>query len=933
MNTRVRPRLHVLMVIACLLVAGGMPLAQTLTGTLEGTVKDAQGGVLPGASVRLTSPALTGGAATLVTNGQGDFRFLALPPGAYVLEIGLRGFSTLRDDAVRIGAGATLRRTVVLMVAGSESVVVEGRASRMDTHDPGFATRFGEEIRTIPTRRSSMFDFLRATPWISPTSPSSGTTTTISAAGSGINENQFLLDGQNTTCPCNGVARAEPGPDFIQEVQVQTAGASAEFGNVQGAIVNVITRHGSDRLLFDSSYYSQVSWLTSASAVLQSAVAPEVGLTGYSRAHYRDATANLGGPMMASRAWFFLGYQHFRDVDSQPGTDPAHPREIRQDKIFLKLNWRLAPGWQLDQGVHYERGSTPDRPTYVTPIEAISRPSVSVPAITFGHLTHATSGQSVFEVRVGRFVYKRDEEPSTGDWTAQSRINRLTSVASGAPPVLTRLTLRRTTGTATMTRYQSGLFGMDQLWKVGVQIEQGEHQSPAVIPTGVRFVDSGGSPFQMISSAPSNTGGRFITAGVFLTDVIKVGSRLTINAGLRFDHSRATSQDLHAVDSQGHENGDVIPGRGTLFTWNTVSPRLGLVVALDAAGRTMVRASGGRYTQGVQTGEIGSFSPGATSITTATFDPATAGYTRISVFDPRKNLEFDSGIRSPHTDEYSIGLDREIGRQLTLSVAYVRKRGRDFIGWTETAGKYLVQDQPALPDGRVIQASVLTTPASARVFQLTNPKGYELQYDGLAVVAEKPRQHGWQAFGSYTWSRASGLLASSGAIAAGAQVSTVAPPPAPQGITFGRDPNDLTNTRGLLPNDRPHIFRVMTSMDVPRTGLVIAANLQYFSGKPWAATTQVNLSRTGQGDVRVFLEPRGTRRLSPQTLLDLRLSRTIAVGRLGQVDLLLDVLNVLNNRAEEGLATDNYYSPNFGVPTVFIDPRRAMLGIRMNVGR
>ena len=79
----------------------------------------------------------------------------------------------------------------------------------------------------------------------------------VSAFGSGTNENQFLIDGTNFTCPCNGIARAEPGIDFIQEVQVQSVGASAEFGNIQGAVINVVTRQGSERFLYDASYYGQ----------------------------------------------------------------------------------------------------------------------------------------------------------------------------------------------------------------------------------------------------------------------------------------------------------------------------------------------------------------------------------------------------------------------------------------------------------------------------------------------------------------------------------------------------------------------------------------------------------------------------------------------------------------------------------------------------
>jgi hypothetical protein len=148
--------------------------------------------------------------------------------------------------------------------------------------------------------------------------------------------------------------------------------------------------------------------------------------------------------------------------------------------------------------------------------------------------------------------------------------------------------------------------------------------------------------------------------------------------------------------------------------------------------------------------------------------------------------------------------------------------------------------------------------------------------------------------------------------------------------TFGQDPNSLTNARGLLPNDRPHMFRVMTSVDVSRTGFVVAANLQYVTGKPWTATTQVALP---QGDQRIMLEPRGSRRLSSQTLLDMRLSRTFTFSGQGCIELLLDVLNVLNDTAEEGIATDNKFSPTFGQGVVFMDPRRAMIGVRLNLGR
>ena len=79
---------------------------------------------------------------------------------------------------------------------------------------------------------------------------------------------------------------------------------------------------------------------------------------------------------------------------------------------------------------------------------------------------------------------------------------------------------------------------------------------------------------------------------------------------------------------------------------------------------------------------------------------------------------------------------------------------------------------------------------------------------------------------------------------------------------------------------------------------MLAANYRYFSGKPWAATTQVSLGP--QGSRRILLEAPGSRRLSSQSLLDFRVSRTLRFGAAARVELLMDLLNLLNDTAEEG---------------------------------
>ena len=910
--------------IVCLL-APRTGLSQALTGTLIGTVRDQQGGVLPGASVTVSSPALIGGPSSAVTNEKGQLRFHALPPGLYALEIRIDGFAPFREGRIVVGAGATIERSVALEIAGIvEAVRVEG-ASRVEARSSGFETRFGADyIRDIPGRRFSLFDLVKVAPGVSPTSVGNGTGNTVSALGSGVNENAFLLDGTNFTCPCSGGVVAEPGTDVIQEVQVQTVGASAEFGNIQGAVFNVVTRQGGNAFQYDASFYWQGEGVTGQPVVIpvQNGTRAE---SGYERARYRDFTTNLGGPIARDRLWFFAGYQYLRDYDSQPGTDPAFPRRYEQDKLVGKLTWQIAPSLRVLSTFHNEFWVNPERPTLATPFETTLRFNGQVPTTTFAHVTHTPSSNTLWDARVGRFVLSQHNDPAGGSITTPHRIDRVTGLESGGSQSFGHFNLRRTSAKATLTHYRPAVLGADHEWKVGGQAERGRHDSLVIIPTGVRYIDSAGQPFQAVSRNPATPGGEFITAGGFASDAVTIGDRLTINAGLRFDHSRAISPDVPGHDLTGRETDTDVRGLGTLYTWRVWSPRLGVTARLTSDGRTMLRASYGRFHQGVLTGELGPIHPGQTPITTTAFDPATGGYTRVvSVVDPTRNLRIDGDTEAPRTDEYSVAVDRDLGRGLSVAIAYIRKNGGNFIGWTDIGGIYREETRP-LADGRVLPVLVLANGTANRRFLLTNQGDYSLTYNGLVTAIEKRPSDGWHAVASYTWSRTSGLQPSSNGAAGDPQFSSTL-----GGGTFGRDPNSLTNARGRLPNDRPHMFRGAASGHVPRVGLHVAGNVQHLSGKPWAASAQVPLP---QGDQRILLEPRGTRRLSSPTLVDVRVSRAVPVGGIGRIELLVDVLNAFDASTEEGLATDNVFSPNFGRPTVFVDPRRLMLSVRLNLGR
>jgi hypothetical protein len=309
------------------------------------------------------------------------------------------------------------------------------------------------------------------------------------------------------------------------------------------------------------------------------------------------------------------------------------------------------------------------------------------------------------------------------------------------------------------------------------------------------------------------------------------------------------------------------------------------------------------------------------------YEATTGAYTGVvSVVDPKINVALDLDTRTPHTDEFSLAVDRAIGSGARTSAAYVRKRGTDFIAWIDRGGQYR-EETKMLSDGTALPVFELTNLPSARRFFLTNPDSQFIHYDGLVLAIERRMSKGWQASGSYTYSRTYGRQVLSNGGADAPQFSTIARANA---LTFGQDPNDLTNAAGRLPNDRPHVLRATGVVTVPWHAILVAANFQYFSGKPWAATAEVSLpqSRTQ----RILVEPRGTRRLDGQSLLDLRVSKSMSFGTAAKVDLILDVLNVLNDSAAEALASDNKFVGTFGVPVQFMDPRRAMIGVRLNLG-
>jgi outer membrane receptor for ferrienterochelin and colicin len=192
-------------------------------------------------------------------------------------------------------------------------------------------------------------------------SPATSTSSRSQAFGGSTNDNSYQLDGTDFTAPFTGAAWPWPNTDAIEEVQVLQLGASAEYGNVQGAVFNVVTRQGSNAFHGDGNFYYMNSGLTGRNTT----DAQDDGLP-YHRDEFKDTTWQIGGPLRKDKLWFFGSFQYQKDADSQPGTDPAFPARSSAKRIFWKVNYQVNQNNKIQAQEHDDFYDIPGRATALT---------------------------------------------------------------------------------------------------------------------------------------------------------------------------------------------------------------------------------------------------------------------------------------------------------------------------------------------------------------------------------------------------------------------------------------------------------------------------------------------------------------------------------------------------------------------------------------
>ena len=337
--------------------------------------------------------------------------------------------------------------------------------------------------------------------------------------------------------------------------------------------------------------------------------------------------------------------------------------------------------------------------------------------------------------------------------------------------------------------------GASHDFKFGVQYNSGG--SDYVLGPNDYIYTYGSEPAYGYTQLPYHQGGRMRNVGVFVDDTIRIGSRLSVNAGLRYDYSKAYFPEFGILDREGNETGEFTEAVDEVFHWNTISPRLGFNWKITGDGRTVLKAHAGRYYRGVVTGEFDNTSPSITPryLFSGTYD-AQGNPEGLELVSDNTNLRVDPNFKPPYTDQFTIGIERELTKTLGLSVNYVYKKGERYGGNQDIGGQY----EPAVYiDSEGEGATGAAIPVQAyvggdRVFQLTNPDGMFSRFHGVTVQLIKRMADNWQMTSSFVWGDSTGRLGSNRPSTsatfgpAGSQTSTAG--------LFGRNPNDFVNTEG-----------------------------------------------------------------------------------------------------------------------------------------
>jgi len=921
----------VLAIVGVLLLFSLSASAQTKTGRILGQVVAVDGTPLPGVMITATSEVVMGGSRTAVTGETGAYRFAALPPGVYSVMASLAGHQPQTMVGVSVSLGGTGTANFTLIPEFSDEMVVTGESPLVDTTSSSLSASYADEfIKDLPTQRN-FYDIISAAPDVSAGLQDSDR---MVAGGSNVQSSNWFIDGIETTAPETGAAWVYVNPDSIQEVQVMSIGAPAEYGNMLGAAMNVVTKSGSNQFRGGVNAYWFDNSLVDSNIYLEGSDYPE-----YYQKEFLDVSATLGGPIVKDRLWFFAAYEYWRDNFVYPGSDINHNPGWYADRYDLKLSWRLNEGNLIDvKGYTDEWGWPGAGSEYITPSAQVGEVG--------DNQAWALNYQSIFsdrtflEARYTGWKSNDDNLSTTGsteaayvDWTPPG--GGPSTYWGGAYYPWTYDTSVDQVSVS-LTHFADNWLAGNHDFKFGVQASRGNAETTvALSATGSYYYhytyeyDYYGTvyPYEYyyrVDGLPYVYGNDQESISAFADDSWRISDRLTFNLGLRYDHHKGSIPAFPRLDYDGNPTGEIIPGVDPVFTWNNISPRLGFAYAFGAEQKSVFRGSFGVYYDGNVGGNWNAPAidhPGQFAYWGPSWDGPWDDEPSWDWF-PGSSVSVDPNMKAPRTLQYSIGFEHAFADNYSFGVTGLYKDTTNLIGWQIMDDG--VYEEVPWTDPFTGDQYTLLDPIVFPTLRKGNTPGFSIdpnadrywqEYWAVILTFNRRFADFWSMSASYTYSESTGLIA--------AYQSQYQSNPL-YGNDWGADPNAFLNANGQrLQGDRPHMFRVQANFQLPwQVRLNTLINLQ--SGRPYSRLYRLPTERRPRAVVAPAGDPG---RHGFQYMWDFGIGKRFGLGSGVALEVDLQFINLLNSTPTDWFETLVLYEGDEFVPNTWVRPRRLQLHV------
>ncbi len=929
--------------LVCALAWAPAAIAQETinSASLSGRVSDPQGAVVPGAQVTARANE-TNVVAETTTDQQGRFRFPYLKVGPYTVTVHLEGFKDA-TRALNLTVGSAFDVPISLAVGGVDtSVTVTGEATVLEAARSQIAGTISQaEVQSVPLNGRNFLDLALLVPGVTPTNVGStqlfAETSAVPGAGLSIGSqrnfsNNFIVDGLSANDDAAGLSGMPYGVDAVDQFQVVTSGGQAEFGRALGGYVNVVTKSGTNTTQGDVYDYVRDDALNWPNALLGQALPM----------HQNQYGGSLGGPLVPDRTFYFANVEQ-RGLD-QNGLVTIAPSAV------AAINARLAavgyPGSPIATGL------------YPNPVDSSN---------VLAKADHALSGDDQLSVRYVLYHVTSSNSRGAGGLSAATASASLADLDQAVSVSNTRTLSARTVNETRAQVVHSNLqappsdpvgpavsiagiasFGtlsgsptarVNTLYEVvdNLSHQAGAHALRAGVdflynddtityPRSIRGAYTFSSMSNFLAGTYNNAGftqtfGVSTIAqtnpnvGIYAQDEWKVGSGLTVNAGVRYD-----LQFLQTIATD----------------TNNVAPRVGLAWTPSESRRTVVRGSAGIFYDRVPLRALANALLSADNTTnlanlqqnSISLSPGQAGApvfpavlaAPVASVTLANLTTMDPNMQNAYSRQASIEVEQQIGRRSTASIGYQYTGGRDLI----------IQVNQNVPSCVASGTNNGCRPVAAYANDSQYSPSAVSSYHGLhASFVQRPTTWGYYRV-SYTLSKA---MDDVGEFFFSAPIN----------------PFNLMEDWGRSDDDQRHRVvvdgAVSTSMAPAQTawerlthGFQLSGAVRYYSALPFNITSGLTTLQgtAGRPTVNGAFIARNAGTGPDFFSLDARLSRTFRVGPRARVEGLVEAFN-LTNRVNVVTVNGNFGSgtyptspaSNFGQPTAVGDPRSFQLAARV----